>query len=204
MGPNLFMVNAFGTTISPWIVTLEDLEPFACDAPKQDPPPLPYLAEKISQNHDISLDAYWTLTQQLAHHIIKSNQRPGDLLGTGTIGGPFVLASWDFHHSSGLEKRKKKIVELPSSTSYIYAAFLAPVIVVSGVEVRHAAPTFRLQWPSYQTNVTDHNIGSVKPFKATKRPNGRPELKFGKSAKYNEKVVVQSLAGRREGEELTK
>ncbi|KAK6932828.1 Fumarylacetoacetase, N-terminal [Dillenia turbinata] len=42
-----FLGKSFGTTISPWIVTLEALEPFACDAPKQDPPPLPYLAEKI-------------------------------------------------------------------------------------------------------------------------------------------------------------
>ncbi|BBH00670.1 fumarylacetoacetase, putative [Prunus dulcis] len=45
-----------GTTISPWIVTLEALEPFSCEAPKQDPHPLPYLAEKISKNYDISLE----------------------------------------------------------------------------------------------------------------------------------------------------
>ncbi|KAG6695487.1 hypothetical protein I3842_09G099800 [Carya illinoinensis] len=44
LGP--FLGNSFGTTISSWIVTLDALEPFACDAPKQDPPPLPYLAEK--------------------------------------------------------------------------------------------------------------------------------------------------------------
>ncbi|KAK6932819.1 Fumarylacetoacetase-like, C-terminal [Dillenia turbinata] len=108
LGP--FLGKSFGTTISPWIVTLEALEPFTCDAPKQDPPPLPYLAEEISQNYDISLEAaikpagqkrgsvvtksnfkhlYWTLTQQLAHHTINGcNLRPGDLLGTGTISGP--------------------------------------------------------------------------------------------------------------------
>ncbi|MBA0866569.1 hypothetical protein Goshw_022342, partial [Gossypium schwendimanii] len=45
-----------GTTISPWIVTLDALEPFACDASKQDPHPLPYLAEKISKNYDIELE----------------------------------------------------------------------------------------------------------------------------------------------------
>ncbi|KDP37782.1 hypothetical protein JCGZ_06461 [Jatropha curcas] len=108
LGP--FLGKSFGTTISPWIVTLDALEPFACDAPKQDPQPLPYLAEKISKNYDISLEVqikptgqedstvvtrsnfkhlYWTLTQQLAHHTINGcNLRPGDLLGTGTISGP--------------------------------------------------------------------------------------------------------------------
>ncbi|KAI9085298.1 hypothetical protein K1719_032675 [Acacia pycnantha] len=108
LGP--FLGKNFGTTVSPWIVTLEALEPFATDAPKQDPPPLPYLAEKASKNYDISLEVrikpaehnnlslvtrsnlkhlYWTLTQQLAHHTVNGcNLRPGDLLGTGTISGP--------------------------------------------------------------------------------------------------------------------
>lgn len=108
LGP--FLGKSFGTTVSPWIVTLDALEPFATDAPKQDPKPLPYLAEKISKNYDIALEVqikpagqkescvvtksnfqnlYWTLTQQLAHHTINGcNLRPGDLLGTGTISGP--------------------------------------------------------------------------------------------------------------------
>ncbi|KAJ6747847.1 FUMARYLACETOACETASE [Salix koriyanagi] len=108
LGP--FLGKSFGTTISPWIVTLDALEPFACNSPKQDPQPLPYLAEKISKNYDISLEVqikpagqedscvvtrsnfnhlYWTVTQQLAHHTINGcNLRPGDLLGTGTISGP--------------------------------------------------------------------------------------------------------------------
>ncbi|KZV16119.1 fumarylacetoacetase-like [Dorcoceras hygrometricum] len=99
-----------GTTISPWIVTLDALEPFAIDAPEQNPPPLPYLTEKKSKNYDISLQVsvtpaghqetcivtrsnfknlYWTITQQLAHHTINGcNLRPGDLFGTGTISGP--------------------------------------------------------------------------------------------------------------------
>ncbi|GAB2301028.1 hypothetical protein Dimus_035064 [Dionaea muscipula] len=108
LGP--FLGKSFGTTVSPWIVTLEALEPFACEAPKQDPPPLPYLSEKISRNYDISLQVeikpagqdqaiiasksnfkylYWTLTQQLAHHTVNGcNLKPGDLLGTGTLSGP--------------------------------------------------------------------------------------------------------------------
>ncbi|KAK9268261.1 hypothetical protein L1049_010704 [Liquidambar formosana] len=108
LGP--FLGKSFATTISPWIVTLDALEPFVCDAPKQEPRPLPYLAEKISKNYDISLEVgikpagqehscivtrsnfnhlYWTLTQQLAHHTVNGcNLRPGDLFGTGTISGP--------------------------------------------------------------------------------------------------------------------
>ncbi|PKU70429.1 fumarylacetoacetase [Dendrobium catenatum] len=108
LGP--FLGKSFGTTISPWIVTLEALEPFACDPPKQDPHPLPYLAEKKHINYDIPLEVwikpagqeqatvitrsnfkhlYWTITQQLAHHTINGcNLRSGDLLGTGTISGP--------------------------------------------------------------------------------------------------------------------
>ncbi|KAF3587684.1 hypothetical protein F2Q69_00026557 [Brassica cretica] len=108
LGP--FLGKSFGTTVSPWIVTLDALEPFSCQAPKQDPPPLPYLTEKESVNYDISLEVqlkpsgkdessvitksnfqnlYWTITQQLAHHTVNGcNLRPGDLLGTGTISGP--------------------------------------------------------------------------------------------------------------------
>ncbi|XP_068642962.1 fumarylacetoacetase isoform X2 [Aristolochia californica] len=108
LGP--FLGKSFGTTISPWVVTLEALEPFACDAPKQDPHPLPYLADKQPKNYDIPLEVrikpsgqenalvvtksnfkhlYWTLAQQVAHHTINGcNLRPGDLLGTGTISGP--------------------------------------------------------------------------------------------------------------------
>ncbi|XP_041994908.1 fumarylacetoacetase-like [Salvia splendens] len=108
LGP--FLGKSFATTLSPWIVTLDALEQFALDAPQQNPTPLPYLAEKKSQNYDISLQVsivpagqkdahvltrsnfrhlYWTITQQLAHQTINGcNLRPGDLLGTGTISGP--------------------------------------------------------------------------------------------------------------------
>ncbi|KMZ65491.1 Fumarylacetoacetase [Zostera marina] len=108
LGP--FLGKSFGTTISPWIVTLDALEPFSCDAPNQVPNPLPYLAESKHKNYDIPLQVwikpagqndpflvtksnfnnlYWTLSQQVAHHTINGcNLRPGDLLGTGTISGP--------------------------------------------------------------------------------------------------------------------
>ncbi|KAB2079373.1 hypothetical protein ES319_A06G228200v1 [Gossypium barbadense] len=138
LGP--FLGKSFGTTISPWIVTLDALQPFACDAPKQDPPPLPYLAEKISKNYDIALEVqikpsgqkdssvvtrsnlknlYWTLTQQLAHHTINGcNLRPGDLLGTGTISGPepdslgcLLELTWNGQKSLLLNGTTRKFLE---------------------------------------------------------------------------------------------
>ncbi|XP_016648719.1 PREDICTED: fumarylacetoacetase [Prunus mume] len=138
LGP--FLGKSFGTTISPWIVTLEALEPFSCEAPKQDPHPLPYLAEKISKNYDISLEVqikpagqddshvvtksnfnnlYWTLTQQLAHHTINGcNLRPGDLLGTGTISGPepesygcLLELTWNGQKQLSLNGTPRKFLE---------------------------------------------------------------------------------------------
>ncbi|CAL5390340.1 unnamed protein product [Camellia sinensis] len=131
---------SFGTTVSPWIVTLDALEPFVCDAPKQNPPPLPYLAEKISKNYDISLEVrikpageehghvvtksnfkhlYWTLTQQLALHTINGcNLRPGDLLGTGTISGPepesygcLLELTWNGQNQLSLGGTNRKFLE---------------------------------------------------------------------------------------------
>lgn len=122
LGP--FLGKSFGTSISPWIVTLEALEPFTCEAPVQDPPPLPYLTGKSSRTYDIPLEValkpageekasvicksnfkhlYWTIEQQLAHHTINGcNLRSGDLLGSGTISGPepesfasLLELSWD-------------------------------------------------------------------------------------------------------------
>ncbi|CAJ0583782.1 unnamed protein product, partial [Mesorhabditis spiculigera] len=108
LGP--FLAKSFGTTISPWIVTMEALKPFMIENPKQDPAPLAYLAHEDPYTLDIDLkvtirpegdanqhtvchsnfkNLYWTLKQQLAHHTVNGcNMRPGDLLGSGTISGP--------------------------------------------------------------------------------------------------------------------
>lgn len=138
LGP--FLGKSFGTTISPWIVSLEALEPFAVDGPVQDPPPLPYLAEKVSKHYDICLEVsikpgeqkescivsksnlkhlYWTLTQQLAHHTINGcNLRPGDLLGTGTISGPepdslgcLLELTWNGQKPLSLNGESRKFLE---------------------------------------------------------------------------------------------
>ncbi|MFK5959062.1 MAG: fumarylacetoacetase [Lutibacter sp.] len=107
LGP--FLGKNFASTISPWIVTMDALEPFRCESPKQDLSPLTYLKQKTTNNSfDIKLKAsietqngelteicntnfkylYWTMEQQLAHHTINGcNVRSGDLMGSGTISG---------------------------------------------------------------------------------------------------------------------
>lgn len=108
LGP--FLAKNLGTSISPWIVTMEALEPFKISNTAQDPKPLEYLSHSDPFNFDISLSVsirpegqndsttvcksnyshlYWTMKQQLAHHSITGcNIRSGDLLATGTISGP--------------------------------------------------------------------------------------------------------------------
>ncbi len=107
LGP--FQSKAFGTTISPWIVTREALEPFRTLPPKRVNPLLPYLAEDAPNAYDIHLTAdlappgqpattitrtnarhlYYTPAQQLAHHALSGCAMcTGDLLGSGTISGP--------------------------------------------------------------------------------------------------------------------
>ena len=108
LGP--FNAKNFGTSISPWVVTPDALAPFLCDAPEQDPAPLPYLTESARHTYDIALEVdvraedagsgltvcrsnfkhlYWTMAQQLAHHTVTGcNLGTGDMLASGTISGP--------------------------------------------------------------------------------------------------------------------
>jgi len=106
LGP--FLAKNFCTSISPWVVTLEALQPFRKDLPAQDPSPLPYLKGAKDFTFDIQLEArlqtaggtqtitrtnfrnlYWSMAQQLAHHTVNGcNLQPGDLLASGTISGP--------------------------------------------------------------------------------------------------------------------
>lgn len=107
LGP--FLGKSFGSTISPWIVLLDALEPFRCDGPKQEPVVLPYLRYTGSKNLDIHLEVgiqpegngetiisksnmkylYWNMNQQLAHHTINGcNIEVGDMYASGTISGP--------------------------------------------------------------------------------------------------------------------
>ncbi|GMU83645.1 MAG: fumarylacetoacetase [Planctomycetota bacterium] len=109
LGP--FLAKNFATTISPWVVTLDALEPFRCAGPVQEPAPLDYLrppsprgtfdiqlevaiqSAKMAEPHVICRSnfrhLYWSMAQQLAHHTVTGcNLRPGDLLASGTISGP--------------------------------------------------------------------------------------------------------------------
>ena len=108
LGP--FNSKSFATSISPWIVTLDALEPFRIPGPSQDPEPLDYLRQQNRRGFDIALEVgirrhgssagsvvthsnfehvYWSVAQQLAHHTVSGcNTLAGDLLASGTISGP--------------------------------------------------------------------------------------------------------------------
>ena len=107
LGP--FLAKNFASSISPWIVTMDALEPFRVKGPKQDPQPLPYLQQEGAHAFDINLEVsiqpenteetlvstsnfkymYWSMAQQLAHHTVNGCRvNSGDMMGSGTISGP--------------------------------------------------------------------------------------------------------------------
>lgn len=107
LGP--FLSKNFASSISPWIITLDALEPFRVAGPKQSPTPLPYLHLESKHSFDIQLEValqpdgglpinicrtnfkylYWSMAQQLAHHTVNGCKvNSGDLMGSGTISGP--------------------------------------------------------------------------------------------------------------------
>jgi fumarylacetoacetase len=106
LGP--FLAKSFASSISPWIVTLDALEPFRVASPEQDPQPMPYLRQDGARSFDIHLEVglipeggaenticrsnfkymYWTMAQQLAHHTVNGCKvNSGDMMGSGTISG---------------------------------------------------------------------------------------------------------------------
>lgn len=106
LGP--FLGKNFASSMSPWVVTLDALEPFRVAGPQQDPPVLPYLQYTGSKHFDIQLEVgivpegaiettltrsnhkhlYWNMAQQLAHHTVNGcNVNAGDLMASGTISG---------------------------------------------------------------------------------------------------------------------
>lgn len=107
LGP--FLAKNFASSLSPWVVTLDALEPFRMAGPVQAPTPLPYLRTTGDHSFDIVLEVgiaphagtetticrsnfqylYWSMAQQLAHHTVNGcNVRAGDLMASGTISGP--------------------------------------------------------------------------------------------------------------------
>jgi len=106
LGP--FLGKSFASTISPWVVTMDALEPFKVSGPTQEPEVLPYLKYTGDQNYNIDLEVfiepegktgtcvsksnykymYWNMAQQLAHHSINGcNLKVGDMMASGTISG---------------------------------------------------------------------------------------------------------------------
>ncbi|MGF1555668.1 fumarylacetoacetase [Paucihalobacter sp.] len=106
LGP--FLSKSFASAVSPWIVTLDALEPFRVAGPKPIKPQLPYLQYKGKKSFDINLEVaikpkgaketvvsrsnfkhmYWNMSQQLAHHTVNGCPvNSGDMMGSGTISG---------------------------------------------------------------------------------------------------------------------
>ena len=107
LGP--FLSKNFATSISPWVVMMEALEPFKTKGPEREFEPLPYLQISNDKSYDINLEVgiqsekmkkpftvcksnhkylYWNVAQQLAHHTVNGcNTNTGDLMASGTISG---------------------------------------------------------------------------------------------------------------------
>ncbi len=106
LGP--FLGKSFASSISPWIVTIDALDPFRIENYPQDVAVLPYLESPAKKRFDVNLEVviqpkegggkvvcrsnfkymYWNMPQQLAHHTVNGcNVKVGDMCGSGTISG---------------------------------------------------------------------------------------------------------------------
>lgn len=132
LGP--FLAKNFGSSMSPWIVTFEALEPFRIPGPKQDPEVLPYLKFAGDYHFDIDLQVgikpkdseekivtnsnfkymYWNVVQQLAHHTVNGcNINTGDVYASGTISGNDPSS---FGSMLEISWRGTKPVQMPDGT----------------------------------------------------------------------------------------
>lgn len=132
LGP--FLGKNFGSSVSPWIVTMDALAPFRVTGPVQDPQPLAYLQQSGKNNIDINLQAsilskegvekvitntnfkymYWSMRQQLAHQTVNGcNIKVGDMYGSGTISGP---TEDSFGSLLELTWRGTKPIQMPDGT----------------------------------------------------------------------------------------
>lgn len=133
LGP--FLGKNFGSSVSPWIVTMEALQPFRVAGPVQSPEVLPYLQYKGEKNYDINLEVaiqpenseevvichsnhrylYWNMAQQLAHHTVNGcNLNVGDLMASGTISGP---KEDSFGSMLELSWKGTKPIQMPDGTT---------------------------------------------------------------------------------------
>ncbi len=137
LGP--FLAKNFASTISPWIITMEALEPFRTAGPVQETKVLPYLQFDGHKNYDIKLEVfiepeavpakkvsssnfkymYWNMAQQLAHHTVNGcNMQVGDVCASGTISGP-TADSYGSMLEIGWKGTKPVLMEDGTSRSFI-------------------------------------------------------------------------------------
>ena len=137
LGP--FLGKNFASHISPWIVTLDALEPFKVAGKVQHPKVLPYLQYEGNKNYDIDLEVYicpengtptkvthsnfqymyWNMCQQLAHHTVNGcNIKVGDLMASGTISGSkphqygsMIELSWKGSKTVKVDGAERKFIE---------------------------------------------------------------------------------------------
>lgn len=136
LGP--FLAKNFASTISPWVVTMDALEPFRASGPEQFPHVLPYLAYEGQKNFDIILEValqpeksteavvcrsnfkymYWNVNQQLAHHTVNGcNIQVGDMYASGTISGP---SPGSYGSMLELSWNGQKPLHMPDGTERIF------------------------------------------------------------------------------------
>ena len=138
LGP--FLGKNFASSISPWVVTLDALEPYKVPGPVQDPQVLPYLEYEGDSHYDLELEVeivppngqgkvvcrsnfkhmYWNMRQQLAHHTVNGcNIRGGDMIASGTISGP---DTGSFGSMLEISWRGTKPVQMPDGTERKFIA----------------------------------------------------------------------------------
>lgn len=134
LGP--FNSKGFLTSISPWIIPIDELDAFKVPLPKQDPKPLKYLCDDNDYLYDINFEVilktkgypqgmlisktnfntmYWSINQWIAHHTVSGTSlNIGDILGSGTISG---FNPDSYGSLMELTKNGKEPIQLPNGES---------------------------------------------------------------------------------------
>ncbi|WP_417764803.1 fumarylacetoacetase [Shewanella chilikensis] len=100
LGP--FLSKSFASTVSPWVITIEALEPFSCPQPTRpegDPAPLPYLLDSQDQQHgafDIRMEVLLCSEQMR-----KNNIPPVSIASSNSLHMYWSIAQMIAHHTVG-------------------------------------------------------------------------------------------------------
>lgn len=155
--PGPFLGKSFASSISPWVVTLDALEPFRVPGPGQNPAALPYLEYSGNKHLDIDLQVYlqathhapvlisetntrqlyWNINQQLAHQTSNGyNIQVGDLYASGTINGTEPNLYSSYGSLLELTRNGSKPLPLPDNTSRTFLED-GDTVIFKGYAVRH-------------------------------------------------------------------